>query len=58
MNPMILFLIRLVLAILIAFVLIRFFYPSAGAGYVAALAAFLFAAGYGFEYLRKQKPRS
>ncbi len=51
-----LFVIRIALSILIAFVLLRLFFPQLGWKYVAVLAAFLLAGASLREYLYGRKP--
>jgi hypothetical protein len=54
-HPIILFFIRAILGVAVAIVITRMFRGSAGAAYVAGLAAILVGLAYFAEYLRKRR---
>jgi uncharacterized membrane protein YccC len=57
MNKILIFLIRAVVGIAIAFILLRMFYPQSDKIYVPLLAAFLVGIAYLAEYLRRGKKK-
>jgi len=54
-NSITIFIIRLIMGGLFAFILLRIFRPEAHPAYVIVLTAFLIGTAYGLEYLRKSK---
>jgi hypothetical protein len=58
MDKLYLFIIRLLVGGLIAFIIIRIFRPDAGSVYMIGFGALLVGLAYSLEYIRKSKSKS